>query len=52
MVFPSREGEMSDTPEMLVKGLGKRPEEVYLSRDYMAVFELVRGHQEFEIRYE
>ena len=39
MVFPSREGEMSDTPEMLVKGLGKRPEEVYLSRDYMAVFE-------------
>lgn len=40
MVFPSREGEMSDTPEMLVKGLGKRPEEVYLSRDYMAVFEL------------
>ena len=39
MVFPSREGKPVEVPELLVKGLGKRPKEVYLSRDYMAVFE-------------
>ena len=39
MVFPSREGKPSEVPEMMVKGLGKRPKEVYLSRDYMAIFE-------------
>ncbi len=39
MVFPSREGEKCDIPEALVKGLGKKPREVYKSRDYMAVFD-------------
>lgn len=39
MVFPSRKGEKCEAPEALVKGLGKRPKEVYKSRDYMAVFE-------------
>lgn len=39
MIFPTREGERSEAPEALVKGLGKRPKEVYKSRDYMAVFE-------------
>ena len=39
MIFPSREGEKCDVPEALIQGLGKKPQEVYLSRDYMAVFE-------------
>ena len=39
MIFPSREGEKCEAPEALIKGLGKRPKEVYQSRDYMAVFE-------------
>lgn len=39
MIFPSREGEKCNIPESLIKGLGKRPKEVYKSRDYMAVFE-------------
>ncbi|OLN31451.1 Phenazine biosynthesis protein PhzF [Desulfosporosinus metallidurans] len=37
MIFPSREGERCEAPEALVKGLGKKPIEVYKSRDYMAV---------------
>jgi len=39
MVFPSREGEKIEAPEILVKALGKMPKEVYKSRDYMAVYE-------------
>jgi len=39
MIFPSREGEKCEAPEALIKGLGKRPNEVFQSRDYMAVFE-------------
>ena len=39
MIFPSREGEKCEAPEALIKGLGKRPKEIYQSRDYMAVFE-------------
>jgi len=39
MIFPSREGEKCEFPEALLKGLGKRPKEVYKSRDYMSVFE-------------
>jgi PhzF family phenazine biosynthesis protein len=39
LAFPSREGEKCDTPEALIKGLGKVPKEVYKSRDYMAVFD-------------
>jgi predicted PhzF superfamily epimerase YddE/YHI9 len=38
MIFPSREGKSCNAPELLIKGLRKRPKEVYLSRDYMAVF--------------
>jgi PhzF family phenazine biosynthesis protein len=38
MVFPSREGQPCAAPEALVKGLGKQPAEVYLARDYMAVY--------------
>ncbi|MEH7346342.1 PhzF family phenazine biosynthesis protein [Bacillus sp. JJ1532] len=37
--FPSREGEKCDTPEELIKGLGKEPKEVYKARDYLAVFD-------------
>ena len=36
--FPSRPGEKRATPEALLKGLGKSPQEVYLARDYLAVF--------------
>lgn len=39
LLFPSREGERCDAPESLINGLGKKPLEVYKSRDYMAVFE-------------
>ncbi|WP_078555572.1 PhzF family phenazine biosynthesis protein [Bacillus alkalicellulosilyticus] len=37
--FPSREGEKCEAPEELIKGLGKTPIEVYMSRDYLAVFD-------------
>ena len=36
--FPSRPGEHRAAPEALVKGLGKAPQDVYLARDYLAVF--------------
>jgi PhzF family phenazine biosynthesis protein len=36
--FPSRRGVKRAAPEALVKGLGKQPLEVYLARDYLAVF--------------
>jgi PhzF family phenazine biosynthesis protein len=36
--FPSRPGEKCTTPEALVKGLGNHPLEVFLARDYLAVF--------------
>lgn len=39
MTFPLREGVQCDVPDALVKGLGKVPKEVYLARDYLAVFE-------------
>jgi PhzF family phenazine biosynthesis protein len=37
--FPSRPGDRQATPDALVKGLGIEPLEVYLARDYMAVFQ-------------
>ena len=40
MIFPSREGERCEAPEALVKGLGRKPKEVYKSKFYMAVFEV------------
>jgi len=39
MVFPSREGDKCDITKELVEALGKKPLELYRSRDYMAVFE-------------
>ncbi len=39
MNFPSRGGTPCEIPSKLTEGLGKKPTEVYLSRDYMAVFE-------------
>ena len=39
MIFPPREGERCDVPEALIKGLGRKPKEVYKSKFYMAVFE-------------
>lgn len=39
MIFPSREGEKCEAPEALIRGFGRKPIEVYKSRDYMAVFE-------------
>jgi PhzF family phenazine biosynthesis protein len=39
MEFPSRPGKVSPMPEDLIEGLGVRPKEVLLSRDYLAVYE-------------
>lgn len=39
MVFPSREGKKCNITKELVETLGKKPLELYKSRDYMAVFE-------------
>lgn len=39
LVFPSREGMGCDVKEVLVKGLGKEPKELYKARDYLAVFD-------------
>lgn len=39
MVFPSREGIKHDITNELVEALGKKPLELYKSRDYMAIFE-------------
>jgi PhzF family phenazine biosynthesis protein len=39
MEFPSRPGKVCPMPEDLVEGLGVRPKEVLLSRDYLAVYE-------------
>jgi PhzF family phenazine biosynthesis protein len=36
--FPVRPGAKCATPEALLKGLGKQPQEVFLARDYLAVF--------------
>ena len=38
MIFPARPGVRCDAPDALVKGLGKPPQAVYKSRDYMAVY--------------
>ena len=37
--FPARPPEKTDPPDRLIKGLGKKPLEVYKSRDYLALFE-------------
>lgn len=39
MRFPRRPPEPCETPEALVRGLGRTPKEVRRARDYMAVFE-------------
>ncbi|MED3661229.1 PhzF family phenazine biosynthesis protein [Ureibacillus terrenus] len=52
MTFPSREGEPCEMPEALVKGLGKKPKEVYLARDYLAVFETEEEIRNLEIDLE
>jgi predicted PhzF superfamily epimerase YddE/YHI9 len=36
--FPARPGERCETPDALREGLGREPAEVYLARDYMAVY--------------
>jgi len=36
--FPSRPPQSCEMPEALVRGLGARPEQVFKSRDYLAVF--------------
>jgi PhzF family phenazine biosynthesis protein len=38
MEFPSREGAKVEVTELLIKGLGKQPLEVYKSRDLMVVY--------------
>lgn len=40
--FPSRPPNLCSAPSVLVKGLGSTPQEVYKSRDYLAVF----GHED------
>ncbi|MFO7315915.1 MAG: PhzF family phenazine biosynthesis protein [Bacilli bacterium] len=52
MTFPSREGTACDVPEALVKGLGKKPKEVFLARDYLAVFETEEDIRRLEINVE
>ena len=47
IIFPSREGEKCEAPDALIKGLGKRPNEVFQSRDYMAVFETEQEANEY-----
>ena len=37
--FPAAESKKVSPPEALIRGLGIRPEEVYKSRDYLALFE-------------
>ena len=37
--FPARPPEKADPPDRLIEGLGKKPLEVYKSRDYLALFE-------------
>jgi PhzF family phenazine biosynthesis protein len=37
--FPSRPAQPVETPEALVRGLGRKPERVLKSRDFLAVFE-------------
>jgi len=37
--FPSRKPEVTEIPQQLIDGLGKRPAEVLKSRDYFAVFQ-------------
>lgn len=47
--FPARAGEKCNTPEELIKGLGKAPKEVYKSRDYLAVFETEQDILDLEL---
>lgn len=49
MTFPSREGVPCDIPDALVKGLGKKPKELYLARDYLAVFDSEEDIRNLEI---
>jgi predicted PhzF superfamily epimerase YddE/YHI9 len=37
--FPSRMPAPAEVPDALVKGLGKKPKEVYKGRDYLAVYD-------------
>jgi PhzF family phenazine biosynthesis protein len=39
MIFPAREGRHAEITDELVQGLGKKPKELYQSRDLMAVYE-------------
>ena len=39
MIFPKREGVECEISEEIVMGLGRKPIELYKSRDYLAVFE-------------
>ena len=52
MIFPSREGKVSEVPEELVLGLGRKPKEVYKSRDYMAVYESVEHIKNMNLNME
>lgn len=38
MDFPSRPGDPIDAPDHLISGLGRKPREIYKSRDILAVF--------------
>ncbi|MFH1739287.1 MAG: PhzF family phenazine biosynthesis protein [bacterium] len=39
MDFPSRPASPSPAPDDLIRGLGKQPDEVFLSRDYLVVYD-------------
>lgn len=52
MIFPSREGKRCEAPEALIKGLGRKPAEVYKSRGYMAVFESEQDILNLELNME
>jgi len=48
MDFPSRPGDPIDAPDHLVSGLGHRPEEIFGSRDLLAVFVSEREIEELK----
>lgn len=52
MTFPAREGEKCEAPEALIRGLGKKPKETYLARDYLAVFESEQDLLDLELNME
>lgn len=52
MIFPVREGKKCLAPKELLNGLGKRPKEVYKSRDYMVIYENIDDIKDMDLDME